>query len=178
MNQSRAASLSQSPKPKFDKRRGIDVLFYDGFLFVSTGSQKNQDGSKMWKCEHARDQYKCKATCSTIGDTMKRCPKVPHTCPHLTPIELIYKQAERDIVNQVKVMPNTRPKNIFMDHINKATQRINLPNGYTAESAQQLPQWEKFQQKAYRAKRSEMPKAPKSREDVKLEGEYFFLQRN
>ena len=176
MNQAKAAK-DPSQTVVFEQKNGHTVCRHNGFIYTRTSKKVNQNGSVMWRCEHYRDTYHCKATCSTIGDQIIRHSNT-HSCPILSTTDLIYKQAEREIINHIKKNPKSRPKPIFMNNINNATQKLNLPNGYTKEAAQRLPTWDKFRDRAYRAKRSEMPKAPKTRQDINLEGKYSKTNSN
>ena len=96
----------------------------------------------------------------------------------MTTTHLIYKQAERDIINHLKNNPKTKPKSVFVEKVNNATQKLNLPCNYTTEAAQALPTWDTFKQKAYRARHHDRPKAPKTREDIHLDGKYLKTNAN
>ena len=154
MNRAKAVR-NELPKVEFEERRtGYKALKYNGYTYVRATTKAYQDGSIMWRCQHSRDQFKCKATCTSIGDTLTRESNV-HSCPILTTMDIVYKQAERDILKQIKQVPKSRPKAVFMDNINKATQKLDL-DGYSKEEAKALPKWENFRQKAYRARKSKI----------------------
>ena len=97
MNRAKAVR-NELPKVEFEERRtGYKALKYNGYTYVRATTKANQDGSIMWRCQHSRDQFKCKATCTSIGDTLTRESNV-HSCPILTTMDIVYKQAERDIL--------------------------------------------------------------------------------
>jgi hypothetical protein len=132
---------------------------HNGYTYVRATSRVNHNGSLIWRCAHSRDQYKCKSTCSTLNDQIIRRPG-PHACPKLSQADLVFQRAQVDILKEIRQAPESKPRTIFMEKINKAIEK--LPQEYTSQAAKALPKWENFVSKAYRAKRAGKRKASNS----------------
>ena len=59
--------------------RNGQLLQHDGYSYIRYTTKEHKNGSINWRCQHSRDKFGCKATCSTSGDTITRYTKVAHT---------------------------------------------------------------------------------------------------
>ena len=67
----------------------------------------NKKGSVNWRCQHSRDKYGCKATCTTVGGLITIFTKGEHTCPKIDEFDLALHDAKRSILKYITEAPTT-----------------------------------------------------------------------
>ena len=119
--------------------RNGELLQYDGYSYIRYSAKENKKGTINWRCQHSRDKFGCKATCSTSGDTITRYTKVAHTCPKKNDLCVALYDAKRKILKCISDAPTScNTKNVFNTELIKTVNGLDLENGYD-EIAPQLP---------------------------------------
>ena len=121
--------MSKMLKISTTERNG-ELLQHGGYSYTRYTTKDSKKGSINWRCQHSRDRFGCKATCSTLGNTLTRVTKVTH--------DLALHDAKRNILKYISDAPTCNHKNVFNTELSKAVKDLDLENGYE-ELALKLP---------------------------------------
>ena len=87
---------------------------HDGYSHQRVSNKINKDGSVGWRCKNLRNNFGCKATCTTMEGKITRFTKVEHKCQREEGVDIVFHNAKRDILDYIKKAPtNSHPNNVF-----------------------------------------------------------------